>query len=179
MTEIGRIYGEALYALACEEGRSAAILAQLKTLDGCFTQEPDFLQLLSAPNLPKSERCGILDDCFRESTDIFVLNFLKILTGKGYIRHFSACVARYHQLYDQANGILPVTAVTAVALTEAQKAKLTNRLHKLTGKQIELRIRLDTAILGGLRLDFDGKRLDGTVRRRLDAVGERLKKAAI
>ena len=51
MTEVGSVYGEALYSLACEEGLAETILRQLRTLDSCFAQEPDFIQLLCIQNL--------------------------------------------------------------------------------------------------------------------------------
>ena len=179
MTEVGSVYAEALYSLAREEGLSDAILQQLKTLDSCFAQEPDFLRLLGAPNLPKSERCQILDNSFRGQVEPYLLNFLKILTEKGYIRQFPNCVKAYRDLYNQDNGILPVTAITAVALTDAQRAKLTEKLHKITGKQIELLNKLDPTVLGGMRLDYDGKRVDDTVSHRLDAVRSMLQNTVL
>ena len=175
MTGAGSVYGEALYSLASDEGLSKVILDQLNTLDGCFAQEPDFIRLLSAPNLSKAERCQILDSSFRGKVEPYVLNFLKILTEKGYMRQFSGCVKTYRDLYNRDNGILPVTAVTAVALTELQKARLTGKLTKLTGKRIDLTNKLDPAVLGGMRLDYDGKRMDDTVSHRLDAVRNWLK----
>lgn len=179
MTEVGNVYGEALYSLAREEALSEAILRQLNTLDSCFAQEPDFIQLLVAPNLSKAERCQILDDCFRDKVELYVLNFLKILTEKGYMRHFSSCVESYREHYNQDNGILPVTAVTAVALTDTQASRLSEKLHSITGKQIELINKLDPAVLGGIRLDYDGKRVDDTVSHRLDAVRTRLKNTVL
>ncbi len=179
MTQVGSVYGEALYSLACEEGLSQVILEQLGILAGSFDQEPDFLRLLGAPNLPKAERCQILDDCFRGKVEPYVLNFLKILTEKGYIRHFSSCVESFRELYNQDNGILPVTAVTAVAMTEAQTARLTEKLQSITGKRIELKNKLDPDVLGGMRLDYDGKRVDDTVSHRLDAVRNMLKNTVL
>lgn len=179
MTQVGSVYGEALYTLAKEEGLSETILQQLQTLDGCFAQDPDFLRLLSAPNLPKAERFQILDTCFRDNTEAYVLNFLKILLEKGHIRNFSDCVKAYCQLYNQDNGILPVTAVTAAPLSDAQKAKLTDKLRQITGKQIALTNKLNPAVLGGIRLDYDGKSVDDTVSHRLDAVGSMLKNTVL
>lgn len=179
MTEVGNVYGEALYSLAKEEGLSQVILDQLKVLNSCFTQEPDFLRLLNAPNLPKSERCQILDECFRNKVEPYVLNFLKILTEKGYMRHFSDCVTTYRDLYNQDNGILPVTAVTAVALTAEQATRLTEKLRGITGKRIDLTNKLDPTVLGGMRLDYDGKRVDDTVSHRLDAVRSMLKNTVL
>jgi F-type H+-transporting ATPase subunit delta len=170
MTGVGNVYGEALYTLARDEGLSATILEQLKALDESFRQEPDFLRLLSAPNLPKAERCRILDDSFRGRIEPYILNFLKILTEKGYARHFGDCCKAYRSLYNQDNGILVVTAVTAVPLNGQQRAALTEKLNRITGKHVELENKLDPAVLGGVRLDYDGKRVDDTVSHRLDAV---------
>jgi F-type H+-transporting ATPase subunit delta len=66
--------------------------------------------------------------------------------------------------------ILPVTAVTAVALSEEQAARLKEKLEKLTEKTVELTNRMDPDVLGGVRLDFDGKCLDDTLAHRLESV---------
>lgn len=179
MTQVGSIYGEALYSLAHDEGLSEVILEQLNTLAGCFNQEPEYLRLLSTPSLTKSERCQILDDCFRGRVDPYVLNFLKILTEKGYIRRFADCVEAYTSLYNQDNGILSVTAVTASDMTSGQITRLTDKLTEITGKRIALTNKLDPAVLGGMRLDYDGKRVDDTVAHRLDAVRRSLKNTVL
>ena len=179
MTGVGSVYGEALYTLAREEGLSETILQELKVLDGCFADQPDFIRLLAAPNLPKAERCAILDDSFRGKVAPYVLNFLKILTEKGYMRHFSDCVKSYRELYNQDNGILPVTAVTAVTMTDRQVNALTMKLQQITGKRIELVAKLDPTVLGGMRLDYDGKRVDDTVSHRLDAVRNMLRSTVL
>ena len=179
MTGVGNVYGEALYLLAKEEDRSKNILEELKALDESFSQEPDFLRLLSSPNLPKAERCQILDDSFRGKIDPYLLNFMKILTEKGYIRHFSDCRKGYTLHYNQDNGILSVTAVTAVALSAEQADKLTGKLENITGKTIELVNRVDPGIYGGVRLDYDGQRLDDTVAHRLENIRNLLKNTVL
>lgn len=170
MTQVGSVYGEALYDLAASEGRSKDILDEITALDESFVQEPAFLRLLAAPNLSKKERCGILDDSFRGKVHPYILNFLKILTEKGYSRHFSDCCKAYRERYYQDNDILPVEAVTAVALSQSQNEKLTQKLSVLTGKTVLLHNRVDGSVLGGVRLDYDGKRLDDTLCHRLDTI---------
>ena len=179
MTEVGNVYGESLYELAKEENLTQEIGSQLKVLQQSFRQEPDFLKLLASPNLTKAERCQILDDSFRGKVSPYLLNFLKILTEKSYIRHFSDCCDAYLSHYNLDNNILPVTAVTAVALTETQAEKLSEKLGRITGKQIELHNRIDPSCLGGVRLDYDGQRLDDTVSHRLDAIRELLEKTVL
>jgi len=174
MTGAGSVYGEALYDLAKAENLSAELLQQLSALDESFRSEPDFLRLLSSPNLTKQERCAVLEESFRGKLHDYVLNFLKILTEKGYIRHFSACCGAYREHYNLDNGILPVTAVSAVALSDRQKEKLVEKLSAITGKTIELTNRVDPGVLGGIRLDYSGNRLDDTVQRRLASIRDML-----
>ena len=179
MTQVGSVYGEALYALALEEKLSAQILEELSVLEQSFRAEPDFIRLLSTPNLSVQERCKILDDSFRGKVHAYVLNFLKILTEKGYMRHFFDCCKAYEDGFNHDNGILPVTAITAVSLNPAQAAKLTAKLCQITGKQVKLNNRVDPAVLGGVRPDYDGKQLDDTVSHRLDAIRSLLKNTVL
>ena len=175
MTEAASVYGEALYVLAKDEDKSDMLLAQLKMLIESFAAEPDFLRLLSAPNLSKIERKEILDTCFKDKLEPYVLNFLKILMEKGYIRQFSSCVQVFCERFNEDHGIMPVSAVTAVPMTQGQKEKLTAKLAAITGKQIELTNTVDPTCIGGVRLDYDGKRVDDTIIHRLDAVSSMLK----
>ena len=170
MTEVGTIYGGALFDLAAEESAAGEILGQLQALSESFSQEPEFLKLLGAHSLAKKERCKIVDESLAGKVHPYVVNFLKILTEKGYVRHFSHCYDAYRVRYNQANNILPVTAVTAVALNETQYLRLQTKLQEQTGKTIELTNRVDPDVLGGVRLDFDGKCVDDTLSHRLDSI---------
>ena len=179
MTEVATTYGQAMYDLARDEGKSRQILAELSVLDQSLSAEPEFIQLLGSPNIPKEERVQILDSSFRGKIDPYVLNFLKVLTEKGYMRHFSGCCQFYRQCYNKDNGIMPVVAYTAVPLSDELRRKLTAKLSTVTGKTIELDCRIDPETLGGVRLDFDGKQVDGTVRRRLEDIRGLLKNTVL
>jgi len=175
MTEAASVYGEALYALAKDENKSDVMLSQLKALNESFAAEPDFLRLLSAPNLSKIERKAILDTCFKDKVEPYLLNFLKILMEKGYIRQFASCVQVFRERYNEDRGIMAVSAVTAIPMSDVQKEKLAAKLAGITGKQIDLTNTIDPACIGGVRLDYDGKRVDDTIIHRLDAVSSMLK----
>ena len=179
MTEIATTYGQAMYDLARDEGLTKDLLEELVALDKSLTAESGFIQLLSTPNIPKEERVRILDDSFRGKLHPYVLNFLKVLTEKGYMKHFSGCCQMYKQQYNLDNGIVPVTAYTAVPLSDELRSKLTAKLSTVTGKTIELDCRIDPETLGGVRLDFDGKQVDGTVRRRLEDIRGLLKNTVL
>lgn len=170
MRAAGQVYGQALYGLAREEGLARVMLEQLQVLENSFLEEPDFLRLLDSRNLSKEERCRILDRCFRGRVHGYVLSFLKLLTGSGHIRRFPRCVSAFRELYEQEHGILPVQVTTAAKLTVRQTRRLEKLLATRTGKEIVLTHRADPAVLGGVRLDYGGKRVEDTVAHRLDSI---------
>lgn len=175
MTQVGINYAGGLYALALEEGLTARLLQELDALEQAFAQEPDFLRLLAAPNIDKQERCQTVDDLLRGKVHPYMLNFLKLLTEKGYARYFGDCCQAYRQQYDRDNGILRVSAVTAVPLTQAQSCKMTEKLSHITGKTVVLTNIVEPACLGGVKLRYDGVQVDDTIRNRLVSVESMLK----
>ena len=72
-----------------------------------------------------------------------------------------------------------MTAFTALPLSDELRRKLTDKLSSLTGKTIELDCQVDAEVLGGVRLDFDGKQVDGTIRRRLEDIRGILKNTVL
>ena len=179
MKDAAKIYGEALYELARSEELDGQLLPQLRGAAELLTGAPEYQYILSSPAISKAERTGLLDQAFSGQVHPYVLNFLKILTEKGYMRHFGDCCKAYTAHFDQDNGIVRVTAVTAVALTDSQSARLTEKLSRSTGKQVILHNRVEPGVLGGVRLDYDGQRLDDTVSHHLDAVRELLSKTVL
>ena len=99
--------------------------------------------------------------------------------GKGLYDHFPHCCESYEKHYNEDHNILSVKAVTAVPLSEKQAQALTQKLTRTTGKTIVLTNRVDPTCLGGVRLDYDGQRLDDTISHRMDSVRELLKNTVL
>ena len=168
MSQIATTYAEALYGLAKDAAITGQILEELAMVSEIWKENPDYIRLLKAPSLSKQERCGLLDQGFRGRVHQYLLNFLKILCEKGYISQLEGCYQAYRRQYNEDNGVLEVCAVTAVELSVVLQENLKRKLEKTTGKQIDLRCRVDARVLGGIRLEMEGRQLDGTIRRRLD-----------
>lgn len=179
MSQVGTVYGQSLYTLAKEENLENAVLQELTSLETAFAEQPEFLKLLGSANLSKPERLAILDDSFGGKVHLYVLNFLKLLTEKGHISRFGSCCRAYREQYNLDKGILQVRVVSAIALTESQKQRLTDKLSSMTGKEISLICREDKSVLGGIRISYDGKQVDGTVQGRLSALEKSLKNTVL
>lgn len=178
MSRSAAIYASSLYSLAVEENIAAQVLGEMDIVHGIFEGEPDFIALLASPGISKEERTGMLDNCLRGKVQPYLLNFLKLITERGMIRQFGDCCEAYRKLYNEDQGILPVSVVSAVPLEEDQKARLKEKLDRLTGKDVQLCCAVDPKCIGGIRVDYDDHRIDGTVEKRLSSIAELLKNTA-
>lgn len=169
-TQFANVYGGALYSLACEEGLEAVIGEELAQVNRLLKAEPKALKLLDSPLVPREERCGCVQRMFGGQVQPYLVNFLKLLCRRGQMSQLAGCAAHYHALYNEAHNISDAVAVTALPLSPDQTARLKAQLEKVTGKTILLENRVDPAVLGGVRVEVDGKRLDGTVKNRLDGL---------
>lgn len=167
-------YGEILYDLAAEEALTERVLQELDMAAACIDAEPQYLKLLTTPNVPLKERCALLDEAFGAAVHPYVVNFLKVLCQEGLLRDLHTTQRAYRTRYNADNGIVEVRAVSAIALSEHNQRRLCEKLAAMTGKKIALTTRVDPTVLGGLRLDLDDMRLDGTVQHRLEALRKTL-----
>lgn len=168
------IYAKSLYSLGAEERISDVLLEEMEAVRDIFRNEPDFLRLLALPSLSKEERTGMLDNCLRGKVHPYLLNFLKILTERGLIGQFPQCCDAYREIYNEDNGILTANVVSAVELTNMQKAALKEKLDKRTGKNVQLCCMVDPDCIGGIRVDYLDRRIDGTVAGRLASMAKQL-----
>ncbi len=170
MTAAEQEYGAALYELAREEACEDEILAGLELAQRELDAQPEYRNLLQNPALEKEKRLGLLDEAFGSGVHRYVCNFLKLLCERSALGMLPGCVSEYRARLYEARGILPVTAVSAVALSGAQEAALKQSLAEKTGKQILLESRVDPSLLGGMKVLYAGKELDGSVAGRLAAL---------
>jgi len=167
MTTATSLYGQSLYDLAAEEGLSEEILKQMEAVNAIFKENPDYITLLLEPSIPRRERLGLLEEAFKDQLHPYLQNFLMILLENSLLRGFSSCCRTYRAAYNRDNGIEEATVTSAVALTDAQAQSLKAKLEQISGKSVILKQKVDSGVLGGLRVEIGGKLLDGTVMGRL------------
>lgn len=170
MAEVREEYTNALFKLAQEEKLTDVILKDVKELDSVFRSNPGYIKLLSAPNIKRDERVSLVDKAFSENINIYTLNFLKIMIERGYFSYILDCFDEYVDLYNKANNIEVIKAVTSVELKDEQRQRLISSLSGSLGKKIELIEKVDPSLIGGIRLEMKGRLIDSSVKSRLDSI---------
>ena len=172
MAEISKEYGQALFMLACEDGRQKEYGRVLEQIKAVFVDQPDYAQLLASPAIPMEERLRAIEAAFADLAPEHVLSYLKLLCEKGRVDCFVESVEVYQELLDAAEHISTATITSAVELTEEEKQKLQLALERRCKGQVRAEYVVDKELLGGLVVEVDGNILDGSLRQRLSEVKE-------
>ncbi len=172
MAATGNNYAEALFMLAREENLIDEFYEGLKLAEGVFGDNPEYLQFLTTPSIPKSERTAALAAAFEDKINGYVLSFLQLLCEQARAEQFFDCASEYYRLREWAQGTVEALVKSAVELTESQKSALIKSLEKRTGKRVTLKCVVDSTLLGGIAVELDGQLLDGSVKQNLKRARE-------
>lgn len=169
MSMLAGAYAEAVLQLAAEQGSAKQVYEACLAARQALQQTPAYHKLLANPVVHSKEKKNLLGQWLAQSQKIFQ-NMAFLLCDKGEGGLLADVLDCYIQKYRDANGIVMVTAVSAVPIPEHLAAQLEQALVKSTGKTVLVENEVDPACIGGLRLEMNGKQYDGSVQARLDAI---------
>lgn len=171
-------YASALLELSLEEGSADRVFSDSEVILSVLSENGEYTAVLDTPALPLDVRLSMIDESFSE-IDENLKNMIKILAEGGRAHMLAAILREFVSLYYEERGIIRAEAISAVALTKEQSDALARRLGDITGKSVLIDNKVDTAVLGGMKVRFLDRQIDGTVAGRLEDFEKRLKDAVI
>lgn len=172
MTLIGR-YAEGFLEYAKETIGFEKALEELRVAKDVFRKNPDFKEFLENPAINYIEKCRMIDSALREVFSQEMRNFMKLLLKKERITLFNSIVEYARIKYahgEKTTAVLYTTYMMSTGFLEKFKKALEDKLHV----GLQLYIDLTPDILGGVRVVFGNKILDGSVKKRFEDVKRKL-----
>jgi len=105
------------------------------------------------------------------------LNLFRLLRRKARLALGPSIAEYFQELLDEERGIARARVRTAVALDDAQREAIAQRLASQTGKTIVLDTEVDPSIIGGAIVQIGDQLIDGSTRRRLQRLRQELAQA--
>lgn len=165
-------FAASLFMLATEENKLDEFKKDLSVVKSVFDENPDYVLLLSSPGIPKHERIAAIDKAFGESVNIYILNFLKVLCEHGKISTIDECIKIFGDLRKQAENKVTAIVISAAPLEDYQIERLKAKLSKKLGCLVKIKTETDPSMLGGIKIEFDDKVIDGSIRKQLHDIKE-------
>jgi F-type H+-transporting ATPase subunit delta len=173
-----RSFGLALFSLAEEEGMGDEILRDCEIARGALSENGEYLRLLDTPALPKEERLAMIDSAFG-TLNRHLVSLIKILAEGGRAHLLMKILEEYARLYNEARGIIKVSAISARPLSEEQIQAIEKKISAMTGKRAVVDATVDQGLLGGVKLRYLDKQIDGSVKGRLEVLSDMLSAAKV
>ena len=167
MTDISYEYSDALFMLAAEHGAVDKFSDELTEIHGIIAENPQYSLMLSSPAIPISERLDAIDKAFGNYYSELIVSFIKLLCLNGRIQQLLRCIEEFESLRRFASNTAAVTVYSAVELDSEQKERLCKKLEKYLAKKIIPTYKPDKNLIGGVKIEVDGKVFDGSIKNHL------------
>ena len=167
-------YARALFEMARAEDVVTRVEEELFRLRELLKKNPDLLQFLKDPNVTHEGKRKALSDLFQGRIHPLVLNTLITLSDQDRGGRVLQIIESFDSSADDARQNVSGEITTAITLDDATLKCLATELSRITGKSVQLFQRVDPAILGGAIIKVGEQIIDGSLRRKLDQIKERL-----
>lgn len=166
---VSKIYGDALFQTAMEEGRLDEFFAQAKTVKEILGEHGELFKLIDEPKIDREEKQKILETIFGGKIADELTGLFLLLVEKGRFKD-TGRVLEYFLLRvkgEKKIGIAKV--VSAMELTDGQKTKIEKRLLETTMYvSFEVEYLVNPSLIGGLTIQIGDRIVDGSIRTKLE-----------
>ena len=165
-------YAESVLGLVRAEGDLDEVTDELFRFARALEGSDDLWRALGDAQLPVARRQQIVVDLLGGQASPVTTAIVTMLVGTGRARDIPAVVDLVvdHAAKERQREVAEVRS--AVDLDDDQRDRLATALKAATGKDVEVKVVVDPAVLGGVVATIGDTVIDGSVRHRLDQLRE-------
>ncbi len=164
-SNIVKLYAGSLYSLAKSDNDFTAVSKDVAMLHDLFFKQEDLIKLMSSPIFKAKEQLKFVDAIVRSYKLCKVVgNFLRRMVLNNRLSVIFEVLETFILLEKVDSGIKMVEIIVSSDLTKAEQKKLTKILEDKLNSKIELKIKVEESILGGIIIKVDNKMFDASLR---------------
>jgi F-type H+-transporting ATPase subunit delta len=170
-------YAVALFELARDEKAIDAVKADLDRFDALISESADLHRLVRSPAFTATEQgralAAVLDQA---GIGGLAGNFLKVVAANRRLFAVREIIKAFRTLVARHKGEVTAEVTVAEALDDKHRDAITAALKSATGGQtIDLQVKVDPAIIGGLVVKLGSRMIDTSLRTKLNAIKHAMK----
>lgn len=169
-------YASSLFELASEAGVVTAVEGDLDTLAEALRESAELSALIRNPEVSRDALGRVLAGV-GEHLGLAQLtrNFLGVLAKNRRASELPAVIRAFHAIAAAQRGEVSAEVASAHPLSDEQLSALEQKLRAREGRTVKLKSRVDPDLLGGLVVTVGSKRIDGSIRTRLNSLAQAMK----
>ena len=172
-------YATALFELALENRAVDAVKKDLDQFDALIAGSTDLNRLVRSPVFDADEQLKALSAILAKAgISGLAANFLRVITTNRRLFAVRDMIRAYRALVARHKGEVTAHVTVAEKLNDAHLDAFKSALKSVTsGKDIDLDVRIDPAIIGGLIVQVGSRMVDSSLRTKLNSIKLAMKEA--
>ena len=171
-------YATALFELALEANAVEAVKADLDRFDALVAESADLNRLVRSPVFSAEEQVQALSVVLdRVGISGLAANFFKLVAANRRLFAVHDMIKAFRALIAQHKGEATAAVTVAEPLKDQHVDALRAALKSVTGKDVDLDIKIDPAIIGGLVVKLGSRMVDSSLRTKLNGIKHAMKEA--
>jgi F-type H+-transporting ATPase subunit delta len=165
-------YARALLLMAGAEGDSRNFESEMSQVASAINASEELRLALADATIPAARRQQIAEDLLAGRASRVTVAMVSMLVGAGRGGDLGRIADRVIEVGAEQRGRVVAEVRSAIPLDPGQVERLTTALEASTGKDIEVKVVIDPAVMGGLVTQIGDQVIDGSVRSRLSQLRE-------
>ena len=172
-------YATALFELALENKAVDAVKKDLDQFDALIADSADLSRLVRSPVFGADEQLKALSAVLAKAgIGGLAANFLRVITTNRRLFAVRDMIRGYRALVARHKGEVTAHVTVAERLNDTHLDTLKSALKSVTsGKDIDLDVKIDPAIIGGLIVKVGSRMVDSSLRTKLNSIKLAMKEA--
>ena len=173
---LGKIYAKALIDAAEKSGDTEVVVTQLESLlTDVLANLTSLASYLQSPRVALEAKTQLLDRALAAQISPVLLNFLKVVARRGRMDSLAEMAVAARHLFNEARQMVEVEVRAAVELDETMRSQLSDVLTSSLGRKVQLRVQVDSTLIGGIVLRIGDQVIDGSVVTRLTQMRQQIR----
>jgi F-type H+-transporting ATPase subunit delta len=169
-------YASALFELALEAKAVDAVKADLDRFDAMIADSADLGRLVRSPVFGADEQTRAVAAVLAKAEIAGIAaNFIKVVASNRRLFAVHDMIRAYRALVARHKGEVSAQVTVAEGLSDAHRSAIQDALKTVTGKDVDLDVRVDPAIIGGLIVKLGSRMVDSSLRTKLNAIKHAMK----
>ncbi|MBK9617891.1 MAG: ATP synthase F1 subunit delta [Candidatus Obscuribacter sp.] len=167
-------YSEAVMELAQAAHIEEKVLTELKAINEVVASDRDMTIVLSHPSISASDKKKFLNSLFQGKLSELSENLLNLLADKRRLDLLPFIESGYRTLLNKNKNILAASLSCSEPLAESSIANIKSQLTEHLGKKLELDVKVDPSLIGGVVLKIGDQVIDGSLKGKLKSIEKAL-----
>jgi F-type H+-transporting ATPase subunit delta len=166
-------YALAFIGVAEEQKSLDEVGRDVLSLERLLRESKEFAAFIKSPVVNKEKKRKVLAEILEKTVGTLTMKFILILAAKDREDILPEILHQFNRLRDERQGIVNVTARTAVKFSEAQERALVAQIERATKKKVRISYVLDASLKGGFLVQHEDTVWDASVAHQLELLRER------